>query len=239
MSGKIGGYIRQHHLALVAIFLALTGTAYAVDGPLPGQNQVGSQDIINGEVKTEDIRDANVTRHDLGPDSVLSAKVLDNSLTGADVANDSLQGADVDEGSLNGALIPGLANSSGVVKVDDDPGDLDATVEPLLSVGPFTLNGVCTDLGASGRSGEVRISSSVNNWSGDSDADSGADEFRDASMAFTYTLAGNGFSEATTEKAIDVGDYAAAAPRKLLAGEVLAGVNIMGTDCVFGVTGIG
>lgn len=42
-----------------------------------------------------------------------------------------------------------------------------------------------------------------------------------------------------TEKAFDAGDYAAVVPGKLLAGEAAAGVNLMGSDCVFAVTGIG
>jgi hypothetical protein len=50
----------------LALFLVLGGgAAFAVDGPLPGQNQVGSADIINNDVRSEDIRDANLTTADI------------------------------------------------------------------------------------------------------------------------------------------------------------------------------
>ena len=55
MSGRIRQHIRSNVVGYVSLFVALSGTAYAIDGPLPGQNQVGSEDIINGEVKTPDL----------------------------------------------------------------------------------------------------------------------------------------------------------------------------------------
>jgi hypothetical protein len=48
---RIWRHIRSNMVGYVALLLALGGTAYAVDGPLAGQNQVGSEDIINGAVK--------------------------------------------------------------------------------------------------------------------------------------------------------------------------------------------
>jgi formylglycine-generating enzyme required for sulfatase activity len=79
----ISDWLRSNVLGLVAIFIALSGTAYATHPG--GQNTIDTKDIINAEVRTEDIRDANVTRHDLGIGSVNSAKVVDNSLTGTDI----------------------------------------------------------------------------------------------------------------------------------------------------------
>jgi len=47
MGVRIRNYIRQHHVGLLALFLALTGgTAYALDG----SNTVFSDDIVNAEV---------------------------------------------------------------------------------------------------------------------------------------------------------------------------------------------
>jgi len=71
MSGRISEHIRSNVVGYVAVFIAPSGTAYAVDGPLPGQNQVGSEDIIHGEVQTLDIDDANGVR---------SADVQDDTL---------------------------------------------------------------------------------------------------------------------------------------------------------------
>lgn len=46
-------FLRQHVLGLVAIFIALGGTALA----LPGTNTVNSGDIVNGTVKEADLHD--------------------------------------------------------------------------------------------------------------------------------------------------------------------------------------
>ena len=61
-------------VAYLALFVALSGTAMAVDGPLAGQNTVGSEDIINSEVLTGDIGDAAAGGNDLAPDAVGSAR---------------------------------------------------------------------------------------------------------------------------------------------------------------------
>jgi hypothetical protein len=52
MGEQIRNHIRSNVVGYVAVFLALTGSAYAIDGPLPGQNQAGSEDIINNEVRS-------------------------------------------------------------------------------------------------------------------------------------------------------------------------------------------
>jgi hypothetical protein len=77
----VGNHIRGHVVGYVALFVALSGVAYADDGPLAGQNTVGSADIINAEVYSQDIQ----------PDAVGSGKVADNSLTAADLAAQSVR----------------------------------------------------------------------------------------------------------------------------------------------------
>ena len=69
-------------VATMALFVALGGTAYAV-------NTVGSSDIIDGQVKTADI----------GNGEVGSADVKDNSLNTFDVH--SFLGVDIVDGSLD------------------------------------------------------------------------------------------------------------------------------------------
>ena len=115
-------------VSTMCLFLLLGGTAAAVDGSLPGQNSVGSADIINGEVAfndlaansvgTEKIIDGRVKNPDLGPgaadtntirdDGVRSIDVRDDSLPdggliGVDIANESLTGAEITNESLTGA----------------------------------------------------------------------------------------------------------------------------------------
>jgi len=76
-STTVRDHVRSNVVGYVAVFIALTGTAYAVDGPLPGQDQVGSADIINGEVKT----------NDLGADAVATGKIGDGQVQSSDLAS--------------------------------------------------------------------------------------------------------------------------------------------------------
>jgi hypothetical protein len=78
-------------LALIALLVAMSGTAVAVTALAP--NSVKSKHIVNGQVKVKD----------LAADSVRGPKVQDASLTGADVADASLAGEDVQDDSLSGA----------------------------------------------------------------------------------------------------------------------------------------
>jgi hypothetical protein len=105
MSGRIGEHIRSNVIGYVALFVALSGTAYAVDGPLPGQNQVGSQDIIDAEVQNAD----------LGPNAVSGSKVFPSSLTGSDVAAGGLTGTDIAADSLTSSDIGPSAVASSEV----------------------------------------------------------------------------------------------------------------------------
>jgi len=68
MLRRIGTYVRQHHLALLALFIALTGTASAATG-YPA-NIIGTRQLKDN--------------------AVTSAKVKDGSLTGADILESSL-----------------------------------------------------------------------------------------------------------------------------------------------------
>jgi hypothetical protein len=103
MSNRISNHIRSNLVAYLALFFALTGSAYALDG----SNTVFSDDIVNNEVRSEDIRDSNVTATDLRANAVTTGKILDGEVRSTDVANDTspfaLTGTDVANGSLTGA----------------------------------------------------------------------------------------------------------------------------------------
>jgi hypothetical protein len=99
ISGRVGAYIRQHHVGLIATFIALSGTAVA----LPGRNQVDSGDIKAGQVKNSD----------LATDSVTSPKVLDDSLTGTDIDESTLNGLQGTQGPVGPAGPAGPAGQQG------------------------------------------------------------------------------------------------------------------------------
>jgi hypothetical protein len=90
----------------MALFVALGGTAYAV-------NTVGSSDIIDGQVKSVDVGDNEIGSADVKDNSLntfdvhsfLGVDVVDGTLTGADIGNFSLTDADVATNTLTGAVI--------------------------------------------------------------------------------------------------------------------------------------
>jgi hypothetical protein len=128
MASRIRTHIRSNVIGYVALFVALSGTAYAIDGPLPGQDQVGSADIINGEVQSADIKDANVTTADVRGNSVTSGKILDGEVLSADVRDDSAAG-----GGLNAQdLGPNSVGGSEVI--DDSLGASDIDESTLTGI---------------------------------------------------------------------------------------------------------
>jgi hypothetical protein len=100
MKKRIRSHIGSNVVGYMALFVALGGTAYAVDGPLPGVDQVGSADIINNEVQSADIKDANVATVDIRSGAITSGKILDGSVIGADVDESTLNGG----GDVSGPL---------------------------------------------------------------------------------------------------------------------------------------
>jgi hypothetical protein len=49
------GYIKRHHLALLALFFALGGTSLAAGNALLPRNSVGTRQVINGSLQTNDL----------------------------------------------------------------------------------------------------------------------------------------------------------------------------------------
>ena len=134
MSSKVRDHIRSNVVGYVAVFIALSGTAYAVDGPLPGVDQVGSEDIIDTEVKgidlapnavgTSRIANGGVNAPDLSTDvitddtlnpitgstkvdagAIKESELGDSSVFSGEVAPGALNGSDIENESLHGADI--------------------------------------------------------------------------------------------------------------------------------------
>ncbi len=83
-------------VATMALFVALGGSAYAV-------NTVRSTDIVDGEVKSVDIGNNEIGSGDIKDNSVNTFDV--HSFLGADVADETLTGADIATGSLTASQI--------------------------------------------------------------------------------------------------------------------------------------
>jgi hypothetical protein len=98
-------YLRRHHLGLIALFFALTGTSYAVatgsiDSREIRNNSVRGRDVRNNTLTGADVRNNTVRSRDVRDSGLIGADVLDASLNGGDVANGTVEGLDVRDGTL-------------------------------------------------------------------------------------------------------------------------------------------
>jgi hypothetical protein len=173
ISAHVRGYLRQHHVALVALFFALAGgTAYALDG----SNTVFSDDIVNDEVRSSDLRDGQVFGVDLKDNSVTGADVANNnslgppeigelgadeiadgSLTGTEIADGTITGSDVDEASLNG--VAGVFARADNSFAPGNPSRLELFTPDLGA----SLIVLCEDGGTPGTDADDTVSIGLNN----------------------------------------------------------------------------
>jgi len=106
----IRSYVRRHHVGLLALFVALGGTAYA--GTQLEKNEVRSRNIAPGQVK----------RSDIARNAVNSRKVADGSLLRGDFAAGQLPAGTTGAAGATGATGPtgpaGLTSSKGVSASD-------------------------------------------------------------------------------------------------------------------------
>ncbi len=101
MGDRAHAHIRANLVGYIALFLLLTtGTAKAVDGPLAGQNTVGSEDIIDGEVRSLEIVRGGIGSADIGSNTLPGEKFVAGKLAGAEVLSNALGGSDIDESTL-------------------------------------------------------------------------------------------------------------------------------------------
>lgn len=89
--GGIAAYARRHHLALLALFLALGGTSFAAANAL-APNSVGTKQLRKN--------------------AVTSSKIRKNAINGTKVASNSLTGADILESRLGKVPSAGKADSA-------------------------------------------------------------------------------------------------------------------------------
>ncbi|MFA9401264.1 MAG: hypothetical protein ACERKT_09195 [Acidobacteriota bacterium] len=103
MFSSVGQHLRSNVVAYLALFVALTGTAYAAD-------KIGSKDIRKGAVKSKQIGDGQIRSKDIKDQK---------GVRSVDVRDESLTGADVNEASLGQVPRAGTAESAGTADLAD------------------------------------------------------------------------------------------------------------------------
>jgi hypothetical protein len=148
MFGRFASYLRQHHVGMLALFVALSGTAYGATLP---RNSVGTPQLKKNAVTAPKIKKSAVT----------SPKIKKNAVTGAKVKADSLTGLDINESSLGkvptaaGADTAAVANSLA-------SGDVNANTVVNPGGGAITTIEASCDSGLKGISAGVRVGDPVN-----------------------------------------------------------------------------
>ena len=199
-------------VSLIALFVALGGTAWALE-----LNSVRSKHIVNEQVRAVDLGPNSVTASELAPGSVDSDSFLDLDALDA-------------EGRVCAGSIP-----------------INGTTPPCgqdLNLGDFTVSFRCERVDPSRRALVVLRYGVVGSlWSVDSNAPNGVNNISAVSGGTDeMTLIATG---PTTGANYEAGDFAAYGDqqengeRDVLTGEVAAGTNVSGHDCVFSFSALG
>jgi hypothetical protein len=133
MSTRIRHHFRSNVVGYAAVFIALSGTAWAAATIGPGDikdNAVRSRHILNNAVRSVDVADDTtadaLTGQDVANESLTGSDI--QGLDGADLQSDSLTGGQISEGSLGevpAATIGGLGRSAGDGSCDPDGPTID------------------------------------------------------------------------------------------------------------------
>lgn len=137
---RFSQWMRQNVLGLVAIFIALGGTAHAI-------NTVGSQDIIDGSVASIDLKNNDVRSADIRNETLTNADVLDGTILGGDISNGTLGTNDYGDRSIVGLDIAGNTIEGGNIGSGEvDTTDIaDSTIVGLDIAGNTVGGGKITD----------------------------------------------------------------------------------------------
>ena len=266
--GKLSSHVRSNVVGYAALFVALSGTAWAATEL--DKNEVKSKHIGKGQVKTSD----------LGENSVTSPKVADGSLLDDDFAPgqlpagergpegppgdpgppgspdtpqqvlDKVKGVDGSGSGLDSDLLDGQSaadftpasevHNSGRVAMDDQvPGDPFPTSQTLVDNGTLSVEADCADNAGGSDSALLAVRSDASGWSIATNTDGTADNSANESAAIGIAFA-FAFTSGTN---LSGGSFTAVAPNgKVLSGDGSAEINDTaagGADCAFAVTAIG
>lgn len=132
-------------ISCLALFLALTGSAFAVG---IAKNSVRSAQIVNGTIRAVDVRDNAINAQKIAPDAVGNEELAENAVESAQVAPDSLTASDLGAASVGTSEV---ADHS-LTGVDIAPDSIRAT-----QLGTITQRNISAPI-AAGKTGSVSAS---------------------------------------------------------------------------------
>jgi hypothetical protein len=108
----MAGWLRQHYMGVLALFVALGGTAYA-------GAKIDSNDIAGNAIRSSHVAKNALTGQDVK--KLKGGDVVDGSLSGADLLGDSITGAHIDESSLNTTRVVARFSGTPNLQLTDAP----------------------------------------------------------------------------------------------------------------------
>jgi hypothetical protein len=95
---KLLAYLHRQHAGLLALFIALSGTSYAV-----ATRPIGSSDIRNNSIMSRDVRNNSLKGSDMRDGSIKSEDLADGRVAGVDIAHATIGAEHVKNGALTDA----------------------------------------------------------------------------------------------------------------------------------------
>jgi hypothetical protein len=143
MPSAVVGYLRRHHVGLLALFLALSGTAYAATLPRNSvgtaqlkRNAVTSAKVRNGSLLGSDFRAGQIPQGPAGPRGLAGATGLAGPPGPTGPTGAAGRNAVTTIAVHDSAGVPiGVAPATATATVSCDPGEV------AVSGGGFTANG--------------------------------------------------------------------------------------------------
>jgi hypothetical protein len=154
VSGKISAHIRSNLVGYVALFIALSGTAWAA-------GKIGTRDIRTNAVRSRQIKNGQVKTPDVANNSIGGQQINEATLGLVPLAQTANRVATLHVASgTRRKAAAGTSSTGSLVKMA--VGDS----VTLFQAGPFTFTGKCTDKGGGDVKVAIEVTSSEDGWIG-------------------------------------------------------------------------
>jgi hypothetical protein len=155
LSRSIFQYVRRHHLALLALFVALGGTSVAATNALLPRNSVASPQVVNGSLLRADLAKETIKalKGNRGPRGLEGPKGA-TGVQGPAGSDSTVPGAQGPAGSKGATGPEGPAGSKGATGPEGPAGADSSIPGPQGPTGPKGATGAQGPTGAQGAKGD-------------------------------------------------------------------------------------